>query len=185
MRMLVIGGTGMLAACTVGLAADGHRVTVLSRSRARFDRLPVAPAAPMPMEWLGADYTDSPAFRLALQRGLRTGPFDAVLAWMPDGTWWDTLFGEMHSARGTGSSPWDLYRVRGSAAACSGFAEAFPPAPANVRLHLIVLGFQLATQGSRWLRHDEIAEGALNAVRTAQRLTVVGTVDPWERRPSY
>ncbi|MDA8199487.1 MAG: hypothetical protein M0Z54_08670 [Thermaerobacter sp.] len=46
LKRLVIGGTGMLAACTVGLAADGHRVTVLSRSRSRLACLPVAPTAP-------------------------------------------------------------------------------------------------------------------------------------------
>ena len=47
----------------------------------------------------------------------------------------------------------------------------------------IYLGFKLENNISRWLTHDEISSGVIEAVESESKLTVVGVLEPWELRP--
>jgi hypothetical protein len=47
----------------------------------------------------------------------------------------------------------------------------------------VVLGFVEGGSGSRWLSHDEISAGVVNAVVEEGGRHIVGVVDPWSARP--
>ena len=36
---------------------------------------------------------------------------------------------------------------------------------------------------SRWLTHDEISQGVLDAIQVGEDVAIIGTVQPWEERP--
>jgi hypothetical protein len=180
MAILIIGGTGMLQGTALGLVADGEEVFIISRTAERFRTLHQAAGNLAPhLHWLGADYTDPAGFRAAVASAVAAGPPRAVLAWMRDGPAWDILISLLNAA--WGAAGWDLFRVRGSLAS----RESLPAAPAGVRFHLIILGFVLTESASRWLSHAEIGDGVLAAIRQNARRSIIGTVDPWDRRPRY
>lgn len=53
----------------------------------------------------------------------------------------------------------------------------------NIRYREIILGFVIEGGVSRWLSHAEISAGVLAAVDADQPRTIIGTVEPWHRRP--
>lgn len=180
MAWLVIGGTGMLAGTTAALAAAGEDVWLISRQASRVAPLRAAAgAAAGRLHFAAADYTDVRAFATALRQATETKPPCQVLAWMVDGPWWDVLFTTMRAIHG--GQPWDLFRVRGSAAT----HEPLPPMPPDVSFHVIILGFFVERGSSRWLSHAEIADGVLAALTQPAPRTVVGVVAPWSLRPPY
>ncbi len=165
-----------------GRRASGDRavaVAITTRLPARGTHRP-----PWRLTGLGRSTRNGPRFGSRRKKTGRAGPLRRSWRGCPTGPGrprWST----MRAGRGPEFPAGDLYRIRGSAAACLAFAEALPPASAHVRRHLVVLGFQLTLQGRRWLKTHEIAAKVLNTVRSGKRLTVVGTVSPWERRPPY
>lgn len=46
-----------------------------------------------------------------------------------------------------------------------------------------ILGFKAEGNTTRWLTHEEICEGVLHAFEMTEPRHVVGTVEPWSRRP--
>ncbi|EJY55896.1 hypothetical protein URH17368_1284 [Alicyclobacillus hesperidum URH17-3-68] len=76
--------------------------------------------------------------------------------------------------------PWRLFHVRGSAA----YLHPEPPkVPPNCMYRQVVLGFVAEETGSRWLTHAEITGGLVEAIRSDCERLVVGTLEPWEKRP--
>ncbi len=47
----------------------------------------------------------------------------------------------------------------------------------------LILGFKAEGNTTRWLTHEEICEGVLHAFEMTEPRHVVGTVEPWSRRP--
>lgn len=198
---LVVGGTGMLADVSLWLAEQGYHVSVIGRNRARLARLQERAAAPseraeqdtvsskrpeIPEEGsnritpLAVDYRDGQALRSEIEQTIRmNGPINLVVSWIhaiaPQAL---GTIDEAVSAHAAGE--WRLYHVRGS-------ATAIPKEPANVspncRYRQIFLGFVLTPYGSRWLTNDEIASGVIAAIQHDQLESVVGTLEPWDKRP--
>ena len=181
MAVLMVGGTGMLAGTAVGLAQDGEDVFLLSRSAEGFTRVRdrAGPAA-VHLHWHAVDYTDARAWTAALRTILHQHHPETAVVWMSDRPAFD-IFVQLVAAE-RASKPWRLFRVRGSAAARE---PAAPPRVASCLYRLVILGFVLEGDGSRWLSRDEIGSGVLDAVRHDRERSVVGTVEPWDRRPSY
>nr|QQZ48808.1 hypothetical protein JKL49_15675 [Phenylobacterium glaciei] len=50
-------------------------------------------------------------------------------------------------------------------------------------LRQVVLGFKVEEAGSRWLTHDEISDGVLEAARADRLLTIIGQTEPWSAKP--
>ncbi|NWG46914.1 MAG: hypothetical protein HXY25_10275 [Alphaproteobacteria bacterium] len=48
----------------------------------------------------------------------------------------------------------------------------------------VILGFHLEGETARWLTHAEIAGGVLDALAGPTARHVIGTLEPWERRPA-
>ncbi len=53
----------------------------------------------------------------------------------------------------------------------------------NIIYRKIILGFILEDDKSRWLNNAEISNGLIDAITLEKDAYVVGTVEPWEKRP--
>ncbi|NLG69565.1 MAG: hypothetical protein GX496_08420 [Firmicutes bacterium] len=52
-----------------------------------------------------------------------------------------------------------------------------------MRYREVILGFVVEPSGSRWLTHDGISPGVLEAIDRDAPRWIVGTVEPWSARP--
>ncbi len=190
---LVVGGTGMLRDVCRHLAAHAHHVSVVARSRAQLETLardvahlgpPHGPIHPLPV-----DYRDLPAF----ERAIRSAPADAGPVTL--GVCWvhDPAQPVLHAVADllTESGLWStLVHVVGSGVADPSAAEPFDPhlieewGGRGVHYRRVILGFRIeSATSSRWLTHAEIAAGVIRAITSDVPVQVVGTVEPWDRRP--
>lgn len=178
MRILVIGGSGMLRACCVSLAQAGHEVTVGGR---RAERL--AWADDLGAARFAGDYTD-PAFWPSLAALGSRRRFEGLVAWVhgadPErtGRMIDVL--RPHGLR-------RCLQVLGSAGAdpSGGLLDAFVASnhTRGVTYATAVLGFVREGGRSRWLHDAEISAGVFEAWESERVASVVGVVRPWSHRP--
>lgn len=175
---LVIGGTGMLAQASVWLSQNGYRVSVVGRNPEKMQRL--IERNPEGLFPVPVDYTDTEKLAEQLaQIQQKNGPIQLVLAWIhSDGP--DVIPCLIDSL--PRNSQWNLFHVNGSSSNLSEI-KAQVSVPANVHYHQIQLGFHLENGGSRWLTHDEISAGVIEAMREGEAQYVVGTLSPWDKRP--
>lgn len=170
-RLLIVGGTGMLAKVTRTLAYAGHQVTVLARNPHRLRDVPCVP--------LALDYHDTATLRLHLAR---MEPFDGAVVWTH------------YTAPEAPSLVASAVRIGGQFVHVLGSATADPTCKDDnhrarfealgVRYQEVILGFVLNTQGARWLTHSEISDGVLGAIYSDMPYTIVGVVRPWKARPT-
>ena len=148
---LVVGGTGMLAATTRALADRGHAVTCIARHGADLG------------DGIGVerlDYRDPAGLRKALARSIEArGPLDLAVCWIhtdaPEAPRIvaDALAPGARLVQVFGTRVWPL---------------------ADVPLYVAYRRVLLGSADGRWLSHEEISSGVLNAVDTDRPLTVVG-----------
>jgi hypothetical protein len=53
----------------------------------------------------------------------------------------------------------------------------------NINYRKIILGFIADSKSSRWLNNDEITKGVIDSTNGKLPEYIVGTVEPWDRRP--
>jgi glycine/D-amino acid oxidase-like deaminating enzyme len=178
-RALVVGGSGMLAGVSLALARRGHDVVVIARNRERLEQL--AAQTQGNLHPLALDYRDTVALQTALEAATKErGPFDLAVVWI-------------HST--APEAPFVVARfVHGRYFHVLGSASADPSRPdterrrrfarfARLDYREVVLGFVVERSRSRWLSHEEISQGVLEAIDTDARHFVVGVLEPWEARP--
>lgn len=141
---LVVGGTGMLARATRGLAERGHVVTSIARRNASIQ----------------VDYRDTAALEGVLARATESrGPLELALCWIhtdaPEapGVIAEALAPGARLVQVFGTRVWPLER---------------PP------LHIAYRQVLLGSHEGRWLTHEEISAGVLAAVDADRPVWVVG-----------
>ncbi|WP_260195016.1 hypothetical protein [Actinophytocola gossypii] len=157
-RALILGGTGMLAGCAETLVADGWHVVLPSR---RPTPVGDGNGERRAAVWVKADWFDPVA--LARDAGAALGgPADLLVAW---------VHREMRAAVLRAVAPLlspgaPVVEVHGSASAnpVGGCPE---PVLADHPTQQVVLGFVRHAGRTRWLNHQEIADGVLDGVRRA------------------
>lgn len=184
-HILVVGGTGMLQAASVALAQRCDALTSVARTARSLDALHQQLGdAGCAHHRLPLDWQQEPALLQALGKHLRqVGAPTLALVWVHD----DALALKIIALIATFHVSCDFFHVRGSSAASpeqgadalAAQAAAWP----ELRYHAIILGFHLGPHGSRWLRDEEIAAGALAAIEQPAPRRIVGVVRPWELRP--
>lgn len=164
--VLVVGGTGMLAAATRALAAQATSLTLIARAPDALARELSAPT--VALDWSAPGATDRIA---ALE-----GRFDTALVWLHDEA--AALSRPIEDALRPGGR---LVRVMGSLAMDPAIRDARAPDPrADIARQLVILGWHhdpAAPGGQRWLSHAEICAGVLAAVRapTLEALIIGGS----------
>jgi NAD(P)-dependent dehydrogenase (short-subunit alcohol dehydrogenase family) len=173
-RVLIVGGSGMLAGLGRALCERAERVSILARNEKRIRAVSDA------VEPLVCDYNDGVALAEALS--LIEAP-DLVVAWIhgraPQSR---RAFAECLSAEGR------FVQVLGSALGdpahperLAEMAKAADGLPIDYQA--VVLGFVVENGQSRWLSNDEISAGVLSAIDSEKAVSIVGTVEPWSAKP--
>jgi molybdopterin-guanine dinucleotide biosynthesis protein A len=153
-HVLVVGATGMLAGLTRELAARGHTVTSIARRP-----VGLGPGVtPVPL-----DYRDSETLEAALARAVEArGPFELAVCWI-------------HT-----DAPTAPRLVAAALAPGARLVQVFGTGVwplEDVPLHVAYRRALLGSGEGRWLTHDEISAGVLEAVDADQPTWVVGERD--------
>jgi NAD(P)-dependent dehydrogenase (short-subunit alcohol dehydrogenase family) len=157
-RALVLGGTGMLAGAASSLLDDGWHVVLPSRRR---PSAPLTNGRPPAAQWVQADWTDPTT--LAKSAGVALGgAADLLVAWVHRGVRTAVLRAvEPLLAPGA-----PVVEVHGSASA-NPLGGCPDPVLADHPTQQVVLGYVRHAGRTRWLTHDEISSGVLDAVNRA------------------
>ena len=189
-RALVVGGTGMLADCTASLVAEGWRVVLPSRRYAPISTETYQPdsghnGGGHDLEdggralWVQADWTYPQDLAERAGKALG-GPADLLVAWVHREQR-GAVFQAVRSLLAPGAP---VVEVRGSIATDL-LADAPEPLLADHPTQIVVLGFVRTEGTTRWLTHQEIADGVLDAVRRALEDRPPAIHQVGEPRPSY
>lgn len=167
---LVVGGTGMLAGVSSRILDAGYPLVVVGRNpaahvplRERADRLHLFYAA------LTVDWADREALSAEVER---RGPYALAVTWTHGDPRAVARIVQRNMLPGA-----PHFLVRSSAAGTPDGGLLGPP------YREIVLGWVRAHGTSRWLTHDEIAEGIWNSTQSDAEHAMVGCINPWEERP--
>ncbi len=180
-RALIVGGSGMLAGVSIGLASDhGMTVGVIARGQKGLEQLSLASAqGPGRVVPMALDYHNIKRLRHWVAHfQLMEGPLDLVVTWIhqPDALVLEAITLEIEAYR---HMPWQLVQVIGSGTG----GTPLPQLGTWGRYQRVVLGFVVENARSRWLTHQEICQGVLDAILLGQPLSVVGVLEPSELRP--
>lgn len=172
----VIGGTGMLAEVSLWLVNQGYIVTVVGRNEEKMkalmkkDELNIVP--------LLVDYHDTNQFRNCIRQTIaQNGPIDLVVAWIH--SIGDDVLRILSSEI---SNNWQLFHVLGSRANLPYIKNIVQLSP-NCMYFQIQLGFIIEANHSRWLTHQEISAGVIDAIKKKENTLIVGVLEPVEKRP--
>jgi hypothetical protein len=173
---LVIGGSGMLAACTSRLVADGWHVVLPSR---RYSPIPAVPSGSPSGRalWVAADWSDPFGLARRVRKAL-DGPAELLVTWVRR-EHREAVLGAVAPLLADGAP---VVEVHGSAAydPVSGYPE---PVLGDHPTQQLVLGFVPVGGTSRRLSHEEISDGVLAAVDRALSGKAPGVVQVGEPRP--
>lgn len=155
-RALVLGGTGMLSGVATALLDDGWHVVLPSRRR---------PATPTTSghaaSWVKADWTD-PSVLAATASEALGGPADLLVAWVHRGVRVSVL----RSVSPLLADGAPVVEVHGSASANPLGGCPDPVLPGHPTQQ-VVLGYVRHAGRTRWLTHEEVSSGVLDAVHRA------------------
>lgn len=183
---LVIGGTGMLAGVTWGLAERGMVVTVASRRPERLKGRGGTLTSGSVVHPLTVDYRDTRALVQGIASARRQcGPFELVVCWIHDDA--PDAADAIGSWLNDDGHPCVYVRVLGSSTTDPSVPDTEREARMSRHAYLdyreVILGFKRMGSGSRWLTDQEIASGVLAAIDGGAPRHVVGVVQPWSARP--
>lgn len=175
---LVVGGTGMLRDVSLELVRRGFEVSVVERRTERLARLRQE-AGPR-LHPVPVDYRDTGALSEALERQVaQLGPIVLAVVWVhsvaPEAPYVIARYVQGRYFHVLGSATADPSRPD------PGRSRRFAALP-HLRYREVILGFVVEPGGSRWLTHDEISRGVLEAIDRDAPRGIVGTVEPWSAR---
>jgi len=171
---LVIGGTGMLAGVCLYLAREDYSVSVIGRTLSKFKRLQDE-SPPNSIFPLLTDYDNNDVYDYINEAIKERGPFDLILSWTPNYSALERIC-EMNQ----GETSFRLFHVKGSRRY---FEDEPIGIPSLCQYRKIYLGFVMEENGSRWLTHDEIANGVIKQIETDEEVRIIGKIHPYEDRP--
>ncbi|MBM7839647.1 NAD(P)-dependent dehydrogenase (short-subunit alcohol dehydrogenase family) [Alkalihalobacillus xiaoxiensis] len=175
---LVFGGTGMLAKTTSWLAEQADHTVVFARNKSRAGRISKKVSA------IELDYTETEALKALIIKAIEeNGPVDLVHTWI-HGTAPKGMATIVTTVNQLQDQSWRLIHVKGSSESRESIDHPFEAAAnRQVFYQEVKLGFEIENNQSRWLTHQEIADGTMEAISTSVESYTIGTLTPWEKRP--
>ncbi len=161
-------------------------VSVIARSENRLNEVAgEATVSGGQIHPLALDYRDSVRLKAVQEASLEHGEISLVVSWIhgvaPEA---HRVIAELLNVQ---SQPCVWFDVLGSASADPSASMSDREVEFSEWKHLlyrsIVLGFIVEESQSRWLTDNEISAGVIQAVGNGVRSSIVGQVQPWERRP--
>ncbi|MGG4497828.1 short-chain dehydrogenase [Brevibacillus reuszeri] len=180
-QALVVGASGMLTGVARWLAEQGYLVTLVGRDQGRLAQVRDGSLYPQSFRLLPLDYHRTDHLREAMEQLIgENRHIDLVVAWIHQ-TAPDAL-PTIQQVLSRPNKNWSLYHV------CGSKAWLHPPIVqeiASCTYHRIILGFVCEKeQKSRWLTNNEIVQGVIRSIQSQKMQSIVGQVEPWDRRPS-
>ena len=189
-HILVVGGTGMLWDVCRHFCKSANTVMVIARNRKRLNRL-----ASETKELVGSinpislDYFDYEHFKNELRRSITIhGPVELAICWIhtskaPEAA----IIIADRIDRQNNQTKCKYYQLLSSATADPSLEKKDISKDFNsfynIEFRTILLGFIVEGDTSRWLTNSEICDGVIRAIENDVRESIIGTVEPWERRP--
>lgn len=176
---LVIGGSGMLAQASLWLAKQGYVVSVVGRNVNKLERLTRQHERLIPMS-VNMFHFDK--FREKIRDSIaERGAYDCVVAWIhyDEEKVLQIVVDEMKRVT---EKKWDVFHVLGSSDNLNELMKQIRNDDIY-NYYQVQLGFIIENSYSRWLTHDEIANGVIEAIKNKRPQTIVGTLTPWDQRP--
>ncbi|WP_243521761.1 short-chain dehydrogenase [Bacillus pseudomycoides] len=179
MHALVIGGTGMLKKVSIWLCNQGFHISVIGRDKNRLEDVKHACYFPRDVTCISLDYHDSDTLKQSIKDTIKqNGPITLVVVWIH--TTAKKALQVICEEMELHSKTYSLFHILGSNASR---LEREKLGSSSCDYHRILLGFILQGEHSRWLTHEEIAEGVIAGIQSKQSDYIVGTLEPWELRP--
>ncbi len=180
---LVFGGTGMLLEATGWIAEHVNHTVVFGRNRQRLERLSNQ-YGEHGLKVQELDYSSTDSLKQQIIHAYEeNGEIDLVVAWIhstaPDAI--PTIKGQIAALQR--HHHWTLVLVKGSSSHLNSITTIEQDIPVNCTVKEVQLGFIYNGGTSRWLNHHEISEGVIAGIQSKKRKIVVGTLEPWEKRP--
>lgn len=182
-HVLVFGGTGMLAQATSWIVENATNTVVFGRNRQRLDFLKKRIKSHR-LQTEQLDYTCTDDLRKAIHQAYdQNGKIDRVVAWIhstaPDAV--NVIREQITKLQQ--DHPWTLVLIKGSSSNLASIIQQEEEYKDACTLQVVQLGFVIEGTTSRWLTHEEISNGVIEAIKSRKSTTVVGTLEPWEMRP--
>ncbi|WP_453993681.1 short-chain dehydrogenase [Bacillus nitroreducens] len=182
-HVLIFGGTGMLAEASGWIAEHANHSIVFGRNMQRLERL-ANRYGNHGLKVRQLDYTQTEQLRsVIVDSYMQYGEIDMVVAWIhgtaPDAI--QTIKNQLSDLQK--ETPWKLIEVKGSSSHLSNIQTTGQYVQENCHVKIVQLGFVLDGCTSRWLTHKEISNGVIQAIKSENNKTIVGTLEPWDRRP--
>lgn len=178
---LVVGGTGMLRAASVQLAAHSRRLTSVARTQRSLSSLDAELVNTGCIHhMLSLDWNLPDRFLLEIERHIAaTEPPELTVAWIHD----DLLALRLADALARTGRLMRFFHVIGSASRnpkeVADLLLQGLKLPENAGYHQVILGAHKSGDQVRWLTHQEISAGVLEAIEAGRRQFVVGSVAGW------
>lgn len=137
--------------------------------------------APENVTCISLDYHDSDILKQSIKGTIKqNGPITLVIAWIH--TTAKKALQVICEEIELHSKSYGLFHILGSSASR---LERQKIGSSSCDYHRILLGFILQGEHSRWLTHEEIAEGVIAGIQSKQSDCIIGTLEPWELRPIH
>jgi len=188
-HILVVGGTGMLCDVCRHLCESVNTVTVIARNKERLNRL-VSDTKKMvgSINPLSLDYAAYKQLKDELRESIFTnGPVELTICWIntskaPEAA---TIIADIVDKQ-KNQTKCKYYQLLSSATADPSHAKIEISKNFNsfdIDFRTILLGFVTEGETSRWLTDKEICSGVIEAIENDARNSIIGAVEPWNKRP--
>ncbi len=184
---LIIGGTGMLRGVTKHLLRDFDIVSVIARNDDGFSKVEdEAGKLSIKLNRLQLDYMNYQDLTNSLLNAIKDfGDISLVVSWIHHTAPMAPLI--IAKVINHSNTKCDYYELLSSSEAepddsKASRAKAFEVFE-NISYHKIILGFVTENDTSRWLENEEITRGVIDAVNGNHMEYIVGSVEPWNKKP--
>lgn len=179
-HVLIIGGTGMLREMSSWVIKQANKTMLIGRNKEKLEQT-VPSGYEHKVHYQFIDYRDTLKLQEGIQHALEVhGAFDYVIAWIHSSApkALPVIFNELNHLE----EKWRLFHIKGSSTNVNAIKQKIE-IPKNCLYRDVQLGFKIEENRSRWLTHHEISRGVIEAINLDREKTIVGVLEPWERRP--
>jgi len=182
--MLIIGGTGMLKEASEYFIKKENQVTLVARNSQKLEAFKNK-FPDKKVSTIAIDYTNTENFIQQIKTHFEhTSICKKVVCWMHSSgnNALHELINLMNSYS-TSKIAIQFYHILGSASRSPKENQWGAKQFSHLQYHIIILGFKRAGNYSRWLTHNEISEGVIQAVEYNSKQYIVGQIEPWHLSP--
>lgn len=182
--MLIVGGTGMLKEASEYFIKRENQVTLVARNSQKLETFK-SKFPDKKVNTLAIDYTNTESFIQQIKAHFQDSPIcKKVVCWIhgSGNNALNKLINLMNSYS-TSKTPIQFYHILGSASRNPTRNQWETNQLTHIQYHTIILGFKRQDNYSRWLTHNEISEGVIQAVESEHKQYIIGQIEPWDLRP--